>query len=301
MEIEELLVKIKEYLDKFHGASFDVEDFFDTFEKIGVSKEDLKYLTYLYMVKFDSLIVKDNNSNSCFKLTKEESRILYFLKKFTFYCNKNEKNHFITKDNIDFFCNIYTEFLSKDLVNDLINKKIVYANMVGTDMYYVFEINWPTEILSSYQFNTALNLIGQKLELEYSKKYFEKFNELSNNISEAEKTIKKLNKENKMLKKKYENSTLYSISTMGIFLAIFSLISINSTSIYEIMKNENLTSKAGLILLINGVLLTGLISLVALIKSLFEVNDNQNIFSKLGGKTIIIPIVLCVVGLCLIG
>lgn len=32
-------------------------------------------------------------------------------------------------------------------------------------------------------------------------------------------------KKNETLKKKYENSTLYSISTMGIFLAIFSLIS----------------------------------------------------------------------------
>lgn len=67
------------------------------------------------------------------------------------------------------------------------------------------------------------------------------------------------------------------------------------------MKNESLTSKAGFILLVNGVLLTGLISLVTLIKSLFDITSEQNIFSKLGGKSIIIPVILCIVALCLIG
>ena len=66
------------------------------------------------------------------------------------------------------------------------------------------------------------------------------------------------------------------------------------------MKNESLTSKAGFILLVNGVLLTGLISLVTLIKSFFDITSEQNIFSKLGGKAIIIPVVLCVLGLLFI-
>ena len=120
--------------------------------------------------------------------------------------------------------------------------------------------------------------------------------ELSNRYEELE----KLKKENEGLKKKYKDSTLYSISTMGIFLAIFSLISINATSVFELIKGEKIFSKFGGVLLINGVVLMGVSSLILLIKSFFSLSEDEKKIKILEKKVLVISIILCLSGVFLI-
>lgn len=305
-----LYIEIDDYLSSLDDNILKFDEFKSSLSKIVINEykldpnEDndknieqiLRNLLFSLLKQKKMLILFNNTSLNYHIFDSEEAKIIFLFEKFGYQITRQDNTYSISRRDLEALFKIYENIITKDAFKRLENRAFINKY---DDGFYI-TITSTIVCNSSYDTKIMLEVIEKNLNLEYLMKYSKDINKLTENLSKAEKIIKKLNNKNKILMKKYENSTLYSISTMGIFLAIFSLISINSTFIYEIMKNESLTSKAGLILLVNGVLLTGLISLVTLIKSLFEVNSDQNIFSKLGGKTIIIPVVLCVLGLLFI-
>lgn len=313
----DLYSKIEKYLINLKNKEFKFNDFIEALSHDVVEEfkldstensnkifiiEQLKNFLLSLLRNKKMLILKDKSDRYIFFDT-DEAKIISLFKRFGYPILTQKNCYSLNNKEIVEIFKIYSEVINEEKFKNLVKMKFIEKYYDEFSLVINFDSIFDRKNIIIEE---LFIIIEKALELEYLKKYLKNISELKKtidkldkNISESKKTIDKLNKENKRLNEKYKNSTLYSISTMGIFLAIFSLVSINSTSIYEVMNGGKLISKAGFILVVNGVLLIGLISLVTLIKSLFEVNSDQNIFSKLGGEAIIIPVILCIVGLLL--
>ena len=100
---------------------------------------------------------------------------------------------------------------------------------------------------------------------ETSKKIVEKYENLEENYKNLEETSKKIVEKYENLEENYKNFNQKTLEIMGIFLMIFSLLGIGTTSILNIQ--DNIISK---ILVITGIIILGISVLFYFIKNSFE-------------------------------
>ena len=264
--------------------------------------------SYILKSSFSSLY--NGNSNDYILFDSDEAKIIFLFKKFGFPILDQPFQYSLLSRELNELFKIYDGIIKEEKI-----QKLKLRNFLKEYCEEVYLIIKPTIICnSSNDTEVLLEVIGKNLEMEYLKKIDNKHSKIITSLNKSEQTLKELNvelsnryeeleklkKENEGLKKKYKDSTLYSISTMGIFLAIFSLISINATSVFELIKGEKIFSKFGGVLLINGVVLMGVSSLILLIKSFFSLSEDEKKIKILEKKVLVISIILCLSGVFLI-
>lgn len=319
-----LYSKIDEYLKSLDGKRFKMEEFISSFSEDVIKEFNLnpendnknfieeKLRKFLFSVLKNNkmLALYDGNSSNYLLFDNDEAKIIYLFRKFGYSAVDSPHHYCLTKEQLEKVFQIYDGIIKQEKIKKLENIEFI-SEFIGE---FFLKIT-PTYISNSSLDNLELlEVIEKNLEMEYLEKVNNKHSKIITSLNESEQTLKELNeklsdryeeleklkKENEELKKKYKDSTLYSISTMGIFLAIFSLISINATSIFELIKEEKIFSKLGGVLLINGVVLIGVSSLVLLIKFFFSLSEDKNKLELLEKKSLIIPSILCFIGLGLI-
>ena len=127
---------------------------------------------------------------------------------------------------------------------------------------YLIEIGKKNEELKK-----KLEKIVEKYENleETSKKIVEKYENLEENYKNLEETSKKIVEKYENLEENYKNFNQKTLEIMGIFLMIFSLFGIGTTSILHIQ--DNIVSK---ILMITGIIILGMSVLFYFIKNSFK-------------------------------
>lgn len=316
--------KIDEYLKNLDGNILKMDEFISSLSEDIIKEFNLipdnnnkklienrlkKFL--FYVLKNKKMLALPNGNNDDYILfDNDEAKIIFLFKKFGCPSLDQPFKYSLLSRELNELFKIYDGVIKEEKFQKL--KLIKFLEEYCEEVYLIIK---PTIICnSSNDTEVLLEVIGKNLEMEYLKKIDNKHSKIITSLNKSEQTLKELNvelsnryeeleklkKENEELKKKYKDSTLYSISTMGIFLAIFSLISINATSIFELIKGEKIFSKLGGILLINGVVLIGVSSLVLLIKFFFSLSEDKNKLELLEKKALIIPSILCFVGLGLI-
>lgn len=319
-----LYSKIDEYLKKLDGNILKMDEFISSLSEDAIKEfklipdndnksfieERLKKFLFSVLKNKKMLALYNGSSNDYILFDSDEAKIIFLFKKFGFPILDQPFQYSLLSRELNELFKIYDGIIKEEKI-----QKLKLRNFLKEYCEEIYIIINPTIICnSSNDTEVLLEVIGKNLEMEYLEKVNNKHSKIITSLNESEQTLKELNeklsdryeeleklkKENEELKKKYKDSTLYSISTMGIFLAIFSLISINATSVFELIKGEKIFSKLGGILLINGVVLIGVSSLVLLIKFFFSLSEDKNKLELLEKKALIIPSILCFVGLGLI-
>lgn len=319
-----LYTKIDKYLTDLNGNIFKMDEFISSLSEDVIKEfklipdndnksfieERLKKFLFSVLKNKKMLALYNGNSNDYILFDSDEAKIIFLFKKFGFPILDQPFQYSLLSRELNELFKIYDGIIKEEKI-----QKLKLRNFLKEYCEEVYLIIKPTIICnSSNDTEVLLEVIGKNLEMEYLKKIDNKHSKIITSLNKSEQTLKELNvelsnryeeleklkKENEGLKKKYKDSTLYSISTMGIFLAIFSLISINATSVFELIKGEKIFSKFGGILLINGVVLMGVSSLILLIKSFFSLSEDEKKIKILEKKVLVISIILCLSGVFLI-
>lgn len=294
-----LYTKIDKYLTDLNGNIFKMDEFISSLSEDVIKEfklipdndnksfieERLKKFLFSVLKNKKMLALYNGNSNDYILFDSDEAKIIFLFKKFGFPILDQPFQYSLLSRELNELFKIYDGIIKEEKI-----QKLKLRNFLKEYCEEVYLIIKPTIICnSSNDTEVLLEVIGKNLEMEYLKKIDNKHSKIITSLNKSEQTLKELNvelsnryeeleklkKENEGLKKKYKDSTLYSISTMGIFLAIFSLISINATSVFELIKGEKIFSKFGGVLLINGVVLMGVSSLILLIKSFFSLSEDE--------------------------
>ena len=294
-----LYTKIDKYLTDLNGNIFKMDEFISSLSEDVIKEfklipdndnksfieERLKKFLFSVLKNKKMLALYNGNSNDYILFDSDEAKIIFLFKKFGFPILDQPFQYSLLPRELNELFKIYDGIIKEEKI-----QKLKLRNFLKEYCEEVYLIIKPTIICnSSNDTEVLLEVIGKNLEMEYLKKIDNKHSKIITSLNKSEQTLKELNvelsnryeeleklkKENEGLKKKYKDSTLYSISTMGIFLAIFSLISINATSVFELIKGEKIFSKFGGVLLINGVVLMGVSSLILLIKSFFSLSEDE--------------------------
>lgn len=319
-----LYTKIDKYLTDLNGNIFKMDEFISSLSEDVIKEfklipdndnksfieERLKKFLFSVLKNKKMLALYNGNSNDYILFDSDEAKIIFLFKKFGFPILDQPFQYSLLSRELNELFKIYDGIIKEEKI-----QKLKLRNFLKEYCEEVYLIIKPTIICnSSNDTEVLLEVIGKNLEMEYLKKIDNKHSKIITSLNKSEQTLKELNvelsnryeeleklkKENEGLKKKYKDSTLYSISTMGIFLAIFSLISINATSVFELIKGEKIFSKFGGVLLINGVVLMGVSSLILLIKSFFSLSEDEKKIKILEKKVLVISIILCLSGVFLI-
>ena len=319
-----LYTKIDKYLTDLNGNIFKMDEFISSLSEDVIKEfklipdndnknfieERLKKFLFSVLKNKKMLALYNGNSNDYILFDSDEAKIIFLFKKFGFPILDQPFQYSLLSRELNELFKIYDGIIKEEKI-----QKLKLRNFLKEYCEEVYLIIKPTIICnSSNDTEVLLEVIGKNLEMEYLKKIDNKHSKIITSLNKSEQTLKELNvelsnryeeleklkKENEGLKKKYKDSTLYSISTMGIFLAIFSLISINATSVFELIKGEKIFSKFGGVLLINGVVLMGVSSLILLIKSFFSMSEDEKKIKILEKKVLVISIILCLSGVFLI-
>ena len=319
-----LYTKIDKYLTDLNGNIFKMDEFISSLSEDVIKEfklipdndnksfieERLKKFLFSVLKNKKMLALYNGNSNDYILFDSDEAKIIFLFKKFGFPILDQPFQYSLLSRELNELFKIYDGIIKEEKI-----QKLKLRNFLKEYCEEVYLIIKPTIICnSSNDTEVLLEVIGKNLEMEYLKKIDNKHSKIIISLNKSEQTLKELNvelsnryeeleklkKENEGLKKKYKDSTLYSISTMGIFLAIFSLISINATSVFELIKGEKIFSKFGGVLLINGVVLMGVSSLILLIKSFFSLSEDEKKIKILEKKVLVISIILCLSGVFLI-
>ena len=319
-----LYTKIDKYLTDLNGNIFKMDEFISSLSEDVIKEfklipdndnknfieERLKKFLFSVLKNKKMLALYNGNSNDYILFDSDEAKIIFLFKKFGFPILDQPFQYSLLSRELNELFKIYDGIIKEEKI-----QKLKLRNFLKEYCEEVYLIIKPTIICnSSNDTEVLLEVIGKNLEMEYLKKIDNKHSKIITSLNKSEQTLKELNvelsnryeeleklkKENEGLKKKYKDSTLYSISTMGIFLAIFSLISINATSVFELIKGEKIFSKFGGVLLINGVVLMGVSSLILLIKSFFRLSEDEKKIKILEKKVLVISIILCLSGVFLI-
>lgn len=319
-----LYTKIDKYLTDLNGNIFKMDEFISSLSEDVIKEfklipdndnksfieERLKKFLFSVLKNKKMLALYNGNSNDYILFDSDEAKIIFLFKKFGFPILDQPFQYSLLLRELNELFKIYDGIIKEEKI-----QKLKLRNFLKEYCEEVYLIIKPTIICnSSNDTEVLLEVIGKNLEMEYLKKIDNKHSKIITSLNKSEQTLKELNvelsnryeeleklkKENEGLKKKYKDSTLYSISTMGIFLAIFSLISINATSVFELIKGEKIFSKFGGVLLINGVVLMGVSSLILLIKSFFSLSEDEKKIKILEKKVLVISIILCLSGVFLI-
>lgn len=319
-----LYTKIDKYLTDLNGNIFKMDEFISSLSEDVIKEfklipdndnksfieERLKKFLFSVLKNKKMLALYNGNSNDYILFDSDEAKIIFLFKKFGFPILDQPFQYSLLSRELNELFKIYDGIIKEEKI-----QKLKLRNFLKEYCEEVYLIIKPTIICnSSNDTEILLEVIGKNLEMEYLKKIDNKHSKIITSLNKSEQTLKELNvelsnryeeleklkKENEGLKKKYKDSTLYSISTMGIFLAIFSLISINATSVFELIKGEKIFSKFGGVLLINGVVLMGVSSLILLIKSFFSLSEDEKKIKILEKKVLVISIILCLSGVFLI-
>ena len=319
-----LYTKIDKYLTDLNGNIFKMDEFISSLSEDVIKEfklipdndnksfieERLKKFLFSVLKNKKMLALYNGNSNDYILFDSDEAKIIFLFKKFGFPILDQPFQYSLLSRELNELFKIYDGIIKEEKI-----QKLRLRNFLKEYCEEVYLIIKPTIICnSSNDTEVLLEVIGKNLEIEYLKKIDNKHSKIITSLNKSEQTLKELNvelsnryeeleklkKENEGLKKKYKDSTLYSISTMGIFLAIFSLISINATSVFELIKGEKIFSKFGGVLLINGVVLMGVSSLILLIKSFFSLSEDEKKIKILEKKVLVISIILCLSGVFLI-
>ena len=319
-----LYTKIDKYLTDLNGNIFKMDEFISSLSEDVIKEfklipdndnksfieERLKKFLFSVLKNKKMLALYNGNSNDYILFDSDEAKIIFLFKKFGFPILDQPFQYSLLSRELNELFKIYDGIIKEEKI-----QKLKLRNFLKEYCEEVYLIIKPTIICnSSNDTEVLLEVIGKNLEMEYLKKIDNKHSKIITSLNKSEQTLKELNvelsnryeeleklkKENEGLKKKYKDSTLYSISTMGIFLAIFSLISINATSVFELIKGEKIFSKFGGVSLINGVVLMGVSSLILLIKSFFSLSEDEKKIKILEKKVLVISIILCLSGVFLI-
>lgn len=319
-----LYTKIDKYLTDLNGNIFKMDEFISSLSEDVIKEfklipdndnksfieERLKKFLFSVLKNKKMLALYNGNSNDYILFDSDEAKIIFLFKKFGFPILDQPFQYSLLSRELNELFKIYDGIIKEEKI-----QKLKLRNFLKEYCEEVYLIIKPTIICnSSNDTEVLLEVIGKNLEMEYLKKIDNKHSKIITSLNKSEQTLEELNvelsnryeeleklkKENEGLKKKYKDSTLYSISTMGIFLAIFSLISINATSVFELIKGEKIFSKFGGVLLINGVVLMGVSSLILLIKSFFSLSEDEKKIKILEKKVLVISIILCLSGVFLI-
>lgn len=270
------------------------------------NKNQAKILTLFYIF---GLIPNFNGWDFKYSLTREKINYLFGIYNFNIDENVKELEKLCSNE-------IISHMDDLDVYQFSYNLKNIFSGKSAKDFFENIQRNLNAEIIDIQ--NKSLNEIKtfyieqkeklesleqiykeQKEKLKSSEQLYtkqkEKLNLLEQIYTEQKENLKSIKKEVKNFKSKYDLSTLYSVSTMGIFLSIFSLIGIN-VGFFKDLENKNLYEISALICILNGTLLLVITLLISLIKHLF---DNNFKFSKICAL-ILPPIIFIGLGLILI-
>lgn len=170
--------------------------------------------------------------------------------------------------------------LSKKYKNILLE---IFKNIIDTN---IFDKLYEDDIIKYGQISECgkskvYHIIYQKYFNQIHINYETLFENIKLNLNiqdlkQQQENLNKINKSYEKFKKKYDLSTLYSVSTMGIFLSLFSLVSFNM-DILKNISNKSTMEIISFICIINGSILLAITVLINLIKYLFDDNfTNKN-------------------------